>query len=67
MDLAPLLRLRLLRELTGLCAVWPPIQSVSRCMLNSPWHLGLLSSVPLSTMCGGGGKRGETWEDVEVL
>lgn len=43
----------------GLCALWPWIQSVGACMLNSPWHLGLLSSVPLSPMSGGGGKRGK--------
>lgn len=43
----------------GLCALWPLIQSTNMYMLNSPGHLGPLSSVSLSPVCVVGGKRGK--------
>lgn len=57
-DLVPL-RAGQLHELSRFVCSLASEQSVNTCMLNSPWHLEPLPSVPLPPMCGGGWKRGE--------
>lgn len=65
-DLAPL-RAGQLHELSRFVCSLASDQSVNTCMLNSPWHLEPLPSVRLSPMCGGGWKRGGTWENIKAL